>query len=117
METLSYDKHGVPPTKRLFRVAMLDHHLNYWTFGNVGDRDYQLWFTSPPVVDWSDQRVLKACPKKIVNQELKREDSDSADVKTRFLNFGVVKFSLFFSFIDQRSSHKQSSRELIKFIQ
>ncbi|GKD87873.1 hypothetical protein Tco_1359027, partial [Tanacetum coccineum] len=37
------DKHGVPPTKRLFKVAMLDPSLNLLVHGErLEIRDYQL---------------------------------------------------------------------------
>ncbi|GKF51595.1 hypothetical protein Tco_0148062, partial [Tanacetum coccineum] len=37
------DKHGVPPTKRLFKVAMLDPSLNLLVHGErLEIQDYQL---------------------------------------------------------------------------
>ncbi|GKB51031.1 hypothetical protein Tco_0901784 [Tanacetum coccineum] len=60
-----YDKHWVPPTKRLFKVAMLDPapkfivHGNVWRFGN-----YQLFLSSPSKVGASneDHFTLKFAP-------------------------------------------------------
>ncbi|GJR03473.1 hypothetical protein Tco_0526457 [Tanacetum coccineum] len=44
--TISYDKHGVPPTKRLFRVAMLDPSQGFIDpWGKFGDLEL-------PSVNW-----------------------------------------------------------------
>ncbi|GKG13572.1 hypothetical protein Tco_0350532, partial [Tanacetum coccineum] len=43
ISTQYYDKHGVPPTKRLFKVAMLDPFPNSLVLGeSLEIRDYQL---------------------------------------------------------------------------
>ncbi|GKC22168.1 hypothetical protein Tco_1024318 [Tanacetum coccineum] len=45
--TQYYDKHGVPPTKRLFKVAMLDPSPEFIGHGECLEIwDYQLWAVS-----------------------------------------------------------------------
>ncbi|GJY97475.1 hypothetical protein Tco_0514385 [Tanacetum coccineum] len=83
------DKHGVPPTKRLFNVAMLDSSIillgsdmrNVW-------EDPELLQFVPYGKTWVTvngplQRVL-SLPEKIFNLELKRR-TRSPTLKTRFL--------------------------------
>ncbi|GJZ92068.1 hypothetical protein Tco_0664133 [Tanacetum coccineum] len=76
ISTQYYDKHGVPPTKRLFKVAMLDPSLEFigsWGMsGDLGDL---------PIV-------------------VKEEDSIT-DVENAVFDLGVMD-SLCFLFVDQR---------------
>ncbi|GJV83546.1 hypothetical protein Tco_1523444 [Tanacetum coccineum] len=51
ISTQYYDKHGVPPTKRLFKVAMLDPFPNSLVLGeSLEIRDYQLWYGALPMI-------------------------------------------------------------------
>ncbi|GJY27823.1 hypothetical protein Tco_0403590 [Tanacetum coccineum] len=70
--TQYYDKHGVPPTKRLFKVAMLDpspEFIGHW--GMFGDLGRPLWikesqlFRKPAYMEYTQWVFCKRCGKPI----------------------------------------------------
>ncbi|GJS30770.1 hypothetical protein Tco_0491390 [Tanacetum coccineum] len=127
--TYYYDKHGVPPMKCLFKVAMLDTSPNLLVHGeHLEIWDYQLWYIPSKVVlqtvtihfevlpevlgyldsaiwknlgysEWSTPAGLKFARENLQSR-VKEEDSIT-DVENAIFDLGVVD-SLCFLFIDQR---------------
>ncbi|GJW45142.1 hypothetical protein Tco_0073941 [Tanacetum coccineum] len=98
------EEKGVPPTKRLFRVAMLDPSPEF--IGHLG------MFGDPELpFEWSRPTGLKLARENLQSR-VKEEDSIT-DVENAVLAFGVVEFSLSFSLLI-KSSHMLFT-ELIKF--
>ncbi|GJV53376.1 hypothetical protein Tco_1449117 [Tanacetum coccineum] len=107
ISTQYYDKHGVPPTKRLFKVAMLDPSPNSLVHGEcVEIWNYQL-------CEWSTPAGLKLARENLQSR-VKEEDSIT-DVENAVFDLGVMD-SLCLFFIDQRVLISFIT-ELIKFIQ
>ncbi|GKF46828.1 hypothetical protein Tco_0136630 [Tanacetum coccineum] len=87
------DKHWVPPTKRLFKVAMLDPSPNLLVHEErLEIRDYQL-------CEWSTPAGLKLTRENL-QCRVKEEDSIT-EVENAIFDLGVMD-SLCFFFIDQR---------------
>ncbi|GJT44979.1 hypothetical protein Tco_0953694 [Tanacetum coccineum] len=95
--TYYYDKHGVPPTKRLFKVAMLDPAI--WK--NLG------------YSEWSTPAGLKLARENLQSR-VKEEDSIT-DVENAVFDLGVMD-SLCFLFIDQRVFISMITK-FIKFVE
>ncbi|GJS70257.1 hypothetical protein Tco_0703098 [Tanacetum coccineum] len=75
--TQYYDKHGVPPTKRLFKVAMLDPSLEFiGSWGMSGD------------LGNTNLRGLKL-PRENLQSRVKEEDSIT-DVENAVFDLGVM---------------------------
>ncbi|GKF66546.1 hypothetical protein Tco_0193063 [Tanacetum coccineum] len=85
--TYYYDKHRVPPTKRLFKVAMLDPAI--WK--NLG------------YSEWSTPAGLKFAGENLQSR-VKEEDSIT-DVENAIFDLGVIGFSLF-SLYRSKSFHR-----------
>ncbi|GJV11355.1 hypothetical protein Tco_1352896 [Tanacetum coccineum] len=85
------DKHGVPPTKRLFKVAMLDplEHQIYWSMERETYGDPGL-----PIVknlgysEWSTPAGLKLARENLQSR-VKEEDSIT-DVENAIFDLGVM---------------------------
>ncbi|GJV08598.1 hypothetical protein Tco_1346254 [Tanacetum coccineum] len=100
--TQSYDKHGVPPMKRLFKVAMLDPSLNLLVHGKrLEIRDYQLCaiWKNLGYSEWSTLAGLKLARENL--QSRVKEDDSITDVENAIFDLGVMD-SLCFLFVDQR---------------
>ncbi|GKF28756.1 hypothetical protein Tco_0095098 [Tanacetum coccineum] len=80
------DKHGVPPTKRLFKVAMLDPSPNLLVHGErLEIWDYQLCsiWKDLDYGEWSTPAGLKLARENL--QSRVKEEARSPTLKTRFL--------------------------------
>ncbi|GJV38613.1 hypothetical protein Tco_1411090 [Tanacetum coccineum] len=87
------DKHGVPPTKRLFKVAMLDPSLNLLVHGErLEIWDYQLCaiWKNLGYSEWSTPAGLKLARENLQSR-VKEEDSIT-DVENAV--FDLKEFSL-----------------------
>ncbi|GKA05588.1 hypothetical protein Tco_0684708 [Tanacetum coccineum] len=108
ISTQYYDKHGVPPTKRLFKVAMLDPSPNLLVHGErLEIRDYQLWITRQCHMEklwvyheWSTSSGVLKLARENLQSRVKEEDSIT-DVENAVFDLGVMD-SLCFLFVDQR---------------
>ncbi|GKD20279.1 hypothetical protein Tco_1221982, partial [Tanacetum coccineum] len=93
ISTQYYDKNGVRPTKRLFKVTMLNPSPNLLVHGErLEIRDYQL-------CEWSIPAGLKLARENLQSR-VKEEDSIT-DVENAVFDLGVMD-SLCFLFVDQR---------------
>ncbi|GJU94143.1 hypothetical protein Tco_1318899 [Tanacetum coccineum] len=102
ISTQYYDKHGVPPTKRLFKVAMLDPSPNLLVHGECLEIwDYQLCaiWKNLGYSEWSTPAGLKLAQENLQSR-VKEEDSIT-DVENAIFDLGVMD-SLCFLFVNQR---------------
>ncbi|GJT53697.1 hypothetical protein Tco_0988751 [Tanacetum coccineum] len=95
--TITIDKHEVPPTKRLFKVAMLDDPKLLGPWGMSGGSGTTKFCCHMDKLGFSDgplQRVLRSLPEKIFNLGFKR-GLDLLTLKTRDFDTWSHGFSLF----------------------
>ncbi|GJZ03717.1 hypothetical protein Tco_0536992 [Tanacetum coccineum] len=114
--TYYYDKHGVPPTKRLFKVAMLDPSPNLLVHGErLEIRDYQLCaiWKNLGYSEWSTPAGLKLARENLQSR-VKEEDSIT-DVENAIFDLGVMD-SLCFLLVNQRIFISMITK-FIKFIE
>ncbi|GJZ45271.1 hypothetical protein Tco_0592867 [Tanacetum coccineum] len=100
--TQYYDKHGVPPTKRLFKVAMLDPSPEFiGPWGTSGDPGLPIVVRplQSSYSEWSTPAGLKLARENLQSR-VKEEDSIT-DVENAVFDLGVMD-SLCFLFVDQR---------------
>ncbi|GJY02973.1 hypothetical protein Tco_0361125 [Tanacetum coccineum] len=99
--TTDTDKHGVPPTKRLFKVAMLDPSPEFiGPWGTSGDpgQPRAIW-KNLGYSKWSTPAGLKLARENLQSR-VKEEDSIT-DVENAIFDFGVMN-SLCFLLVNQR---------------
>ncbi|GJX25013.1 hypothetical protein Tco_0231309 [Tanacetum coccineum] len=103
ISTQYYDKHGVPPTKRLFKVARLDpspEFIGPWgTSGDLGLPIVCAIWKNLGYSEWSTPTGLKLARENLQSR-VKEEDSIT-DVENAVFDLGVMD-SLCFLFVDQR---------------
>ncbi|GKF98051.1 hypothetical protein Tco_0293872 [Tanacetum coccineum] len=113
---ITTDKHGVPSTKCLFKVAMLDPSPNLLVHGErLEIWDYQccaIW-KNLGYSEWSTPEGLKLARENLQSR-VKEEDSIT-DVKNVIFDLGVMD-SLCFLFIDQRVFISMMVGMITKFI-
>ncbi|GJY17650.1 hypothetical protein Tco_0389141 [Tanacetum coccineum] len=102
ISTQYYDKHGVPPTKRLFKVTLLDTSPNLLVHGErLEIQDYQLCaiWKNLGHSEWSIPAGLKLARENLQSR-VKEEDSIT-DVENAVFDLGVMD-SLCFLFCRSR---------------
>ncbi|GKE31032.1 hypothetical protein Tco_1450354, partial [Tanacetum coccineum] len=113
--TTDTDKHGVPPTKRLFKVAMLDPSPEFiGPWGTSGDpgQPRAIW-KNLGYSEWSTPAGLKLARENLQSR-VKEEDS-IIDVENVIFDLQVMD-SLGFLFIDQRVFISMITK-FIKFVE
>ncbi|GJY90948.1 hypothetical protein Tco_0506144 [Tanacetum coccineum] len=86
-----YDKHGVPPTKRLFKVAMLDPSLcllAHWERLEIWDYQLCAIWKNLGYSEWSTPAGLKLARENLQSR-VKEEDSIT-DVENAIFDLGVM---------------------------
>ncbi|GJU21882.1 hypothetical protein Tco_1155224 [Tanacetum coccineum] len=109
------DKHGVPPTKRLFKVAMLDPSPEFiGPWGTSGDpgQPCAIW-KNLGYSEWSTPAGLKLARE---NLQSRVKEEDSSPTLNAIFDF-VALYSLVFSLLDSKSFHRLITKGLIKFIE